>query len=239
MRGRGATRRQRALVLALWVGLLGTFWLVARARGEGPLTLLQAWLEWVAASPYGVLLLLGLYLLRPLLLLPMTMLTVFAGFSFGPAFGFAYALAAMLVSASLAYALARFLGGGLGREGGRFLDALRERSFETVLTSRLMFVPGDVVNYASGALRVRFRPYLAGTALGGVPGLAMGVLAGASIEGGFRFDGLRVRPAYLLASFFLLAVSLGVSRWLRRQRGPGGAARPEPVEPGLPGEGPG
>lgn len=213
---RGASRRRRVAVLALWGVLLAAFWLLARARGDGPAALMQGWLEGVATSPYGALVLLGLYGLRPLLLLPMTILTVFAGFLFGPALGLAYALGAMLASASLAYALARSIG-GRGPEGG-WAAELRRRSFEAVLTSRLTFVPGDVVNYAAGALRVRFRAFLAGTALGGLPGLAMGVLAGASIEGAFRFDGLRFRPGYLLASLALLIVSLAVSRGLRRRQ---------------------
>ena len=63
----------------------------------------------IATHPLGWLWLVGIYLLRPLLLLPMTILTVFTGFLFGLGWGLAYALTATLASASLAYLLARFL----------------------------------------------------------------------------------------------------------------------------------
>ncbi|UCH25352.1 MAG: VTT domain-containing protein [Trueperaceae bacterium] len=210
---------RRGLVLGIWLLGLLIFWWFARQQDKGPLLVLQTWLLWVSESSFGGLFLLGIYLLRPLLLLPMTILTVFAGFLFGLLWGAFYALAATLFSASLAYLLARYLGaGGSWQDRAPLVQRLRSKGFITVLTSRLAFVPGDFVNYASGMLRVPFGPFFAATALGGIPGLFIGVLAGASIEGAFAFEGVRFNYGYLLFSGILLVASLSISAFLRRRR---------------------
>jgi uncharacterized membrane protein YdjX (TVP38/TMEM64 family) len=210
---------RRGLVLGIWFLGLMAFWLSARQHDRGPLLVLQGWLLWISESSFGGLFLLGIYLLRPLLLLPMTILTVFAGFLFGLVWGAVYALAATLFSASLAYLLARYLAAaGDWQDRTPLVQRLRSQGFMTVLTSRLAFVPGDVVNYASGMLRVPFGAFLAATTLGGIPGLFIGVLAGASIEGSFAFEGLRLNYWYLLSSGVLLVASLLISARLRQKR---------------------
>jgi uncharacterized membrane protein YdjX (TVP38/TMEM64 family) len=203
-------------VLALWLILLLTFWLYVRQSNQGVTVILSSWLESLAKSPYSVLLLLGIYLVRPLLLLPITLLTVFAGFLFGAFWGTVYATLAMLASSSVAYFFGRFLSGDNIRLQKSWMNKLRERSFETVLTSRLIFLPGDLVNYACGFLKISFTAFLLATALGGLPGLLVGVFAGASLET-FSADGFKLEPWYIVVSLVLLIGSLGVSRLLRQR----------------------
>ena len=209
-------------VLVLWGAGLVAFWLVTRAREGSAGAQLEGWLQAIATHPLGWLWLVGIYLLRPLLLLPMTILTVFTGFLFDLGWGLAYALTATLASASLAYLLARFLRlRGSSQRGTALLDNLRSRAFETVLVARLVSVPGDLVNYASGALRISFPAFFIATAIGGLPGMVAGVLAGTSIEGGFRFGGLRLDPWLFGVSVALLLGNLVVAQVLRRRRGRG------------------
>ncbi len=204
-------------ILALWAAVLVAFWLVTRTREGGAGAQLEGWLQAIATHPLGWLWLVGIYLLRPLLLLPMTILTVFTGFLFGLGWGLAYALIATLASASLAYLLARFLRlRGSPRRSTAFLEGLRSRAFETVIIARLVSVPGDLVNYASGALRISFPAFFIATAIGGLPGMGAGVLAGTSIEGSFRFGGLRLDPWLFGASAALLLANLVVAQVLRR-----------------------
>jgi uncharacterized membrane protein YdjX (TVP38/TMEM64 family) len=203
------------LVLALWLGLLVVFWVYVQQSGRSGAEMLTGWLESLSQSPYGILFLLAIYLLRPLLLLPITLLTVFSGFLYGAFWGTAYALLATLASSSLAYFIGRFLSGDKVRLQREWMNKLRERSFETVLTSRLIFLPGDLVNYTCGFLKISFTAFLLATALGGLPGLLVGVLAGASLET-FRADGFKLNPWYIVASLLLLVGSLGVSRLLRK-----------------------
>lgn len=209
---------RRLLTLALWLVLLGAFWGYVLLAHLSPLALLERWLHLLAQPPWGPLLLLGFYLLRPLLLFPVTLLSLLAGFLFGPLFGVLYALPAMLLSSLAAYVFGRYLGGVLP-ERWAYLSALRGRSFEGVLLSHLLFIPGDLVNYLSGALRVRVAAFAAATAVGGLPGLVMGVLAGASVQGRLEPGEIHIQLRYLAASAGILLLSLGVSYWLRKRRG--------------------
>jgi uncharacterized membrane protein YdjX (TVP38/TMEM64 family) len=215
-----APSRRRWIVLGLWAALLLAFWLIARGRPGGAGAVLSGWLAALAGSPIALLLLTGLYLLRPLVLLPVTVLTVFCGFLLGVVGGGAFALLMSLVSATVAYLLARRLA-PLQPPKGSLFARLRARSFEAVLTARLTFLPGDLVNYGAGAVRVPYLPFALATLLGGLPGLAVGVLAGAAIEGDFRFEGLQVDPVLIGASLGLLLLSLLASWLLRRGRVPG------------------
>lgn len=208
---------RRWVVIGLWGALLLLFWFYARRQPGGAGALLTGWLATLTRSPAALLLLVGLYLLRPLLLLPVTILTVFSGFLLGVVGGGAFALLMSLVSATVAYGLARRLAPARPPSGALF-ERLNARAFEAVLTARLTFLPGDLVNYAAGVVRVPYLPFALATLLGGLPGLAMGVLAGASIEGVFRFEGLRLNLGFLLASLGLLLLSLLMS-WLLRRRG--------------------
>ena len=210
-------KRSQILILAVWLIIILAFWLVLSTRGLSATAFLEQTLNTISERTWGPLVLLGLFLLRPLLLLPITILNVFAGFLFGPVWGFVYAMLATLLSSTVAYIAGRYLGLKEIKLAPKFLDALRSRSFETVLMSRLIFLPGDLVNYAAGFLKISYLGFIAATALGGAAGLLMVVLVGASIEGQFSFSGVSLNPWYLLASAGLLIFSLGLSSFLRRR----------------------
>lgn len=204
--------------LPVWICALLVFWWYAQTREGGAVAWVEAWLAGLSGDPWALAGLFAAYLVRPLLLLPMTILTAFSGFLLGAWWGTLFSLVAVLASASIAYAVARFLGAGQ-EPRGPWWRRLRDRSFETVITARLMMVPGDLVNYAAGALRISFASFASATAIGGLPGLLIGVFAGASLQGVFRFAGVQLNAGYLIASAILLVVSLGLSRWLRRRYG--------------------
>jgi len=160
--------------------------------------------------------------LRPLLLFPATLLTIAAGFVFGPILGVVLIVIGSNASALLAYVVGRFFGQGLlseGKAGGivqRYTTRLREHSFETVFLLRLLFAPYDLVNYLAGFLRIRWVPFIVATALGALPGTLAFTLFGASIE---RFDGgiPALNPWVLAASVALFLVSLSLSRIIKRR----------------------
>jgi uncharacterized membrane protein YdjX (TVP38/TMEM64 family) len=204
------------LVLGSWLIVVLAFWLYVRQSNPGVTEIVTGWLESLAESPYSFFLLLAFYLVRPLLFLPITLLTVFAGFLYGAVWGTVYATLATLLSCAVAYFVGRFLGNDNVQLQRAWLGRLRERSFETILISRLTFLPGDLVNYAAGFLKISFVSFLIATAIGGMPGLLVGVLAGASLET-FSATGFRLNLWYIAASLLMLALSLLVSRFLRRK----------------------
>ena len=206
-------------VALLWLFLLVGFWFYARSQNETPVSLLRNVLDALQDDPLAPLFLLLIYLVRPLLLLPVGLLTIAVGLLFGALWGTVYALLASLLTAAVAYWLGRLFGRGLPAAQAGWLGRLKQYPFETVLLCRFLAVPGDLVNYAAGYLKISFAAFLGATAIGGSPGLFVAVLAGASLtsltERSARFS---LDWRYLLASAILLALSLGGS-WLVRRRG--------------------
>lgn len=204
-------------VLLLWFFLLLALWLGAAQQGTSPVALLRASLAALQDDPLAPLLLLLIYLLRPLLLLPVTLLTVASGLFFGVVWGVIYAGVATLLSTTVAYLLGRmFARRAPGDVAPGLVGRLKRYPFETVLLSRFLFIPGDLINYAAGYLRVPLGAFVLATAIGGLPGLLIGVLAGASLGSGLQ-GRVQLNAGYLLASAVLLVVSLGGSWWLRRR----------------------
>jgi uncharacterized membrane protein YdjX (TVP38/TMEM64 family) len=210
-------KSRRWLVFALWIVLLVAFWWYVRRSNQTVAEILSGWLRSLSTSPYSFLLLLAVYLIRPLLFLPITLLTVFSGFLYGAFWGTVYATLATLASCAVGYFVGRFLSSDKVQLQRAWIERLRERSFETILVSRLTFLPGDVVNYAAGFLKISFTAFLISTAIGGMPGLLVGVLAGASLET-FSADGFRLNPWYIVASLVMLVASVVLWRWLRKRK---------------------
>ena len=224
---------QKAVALVFWVVVFATYQWYAWRHGLSPLDVVRHLIAFFGAGVFGPLLFILIYTLRPLLLFPATLLTIAAGFVFGPILGVLLIVIGSNASALLAYAIGRFFGQGvlseerLGGIGQRYAARLRENSFETVFLLRLLFVPYDLVNYLAGFLRIRWVPFIAATALGALPGTLAFTLFGASIE---RFDGgiPSLNRWVLAASVALFLVSLGLSRIVTRR----GGARDDAVPTG-------
>ncbi len=215
---------RKGVALLLWLAMLAAFLAAASRHAGGVLGMLEAALRTIRRSPDGLALLAGIYLVRPLLLLPVTVLTAFCGYLFGPLWGVAIAHTAALASATAGYLAVRWWRGSRPLAADpAWTERLRRRTFETVLVSRLSFVPGDLVNGVAGGLALPFVPFALATALGGLPGTLVGVLAGAAMHGeGFRAAAVHVRPGFIGASLALAVLSLALAVTLRR-RGRGGA----------------
>jgi uncharacterized membrane protein YdjX (TVP38/TMEM64 family) len=179
------------------------------------LGVMQDWLEFIATNRFGPLLLLCVYIVNPLIPVPITILTVFSGYVFGAVWGTLYGLFAALVASSIGYAIGRFFTGKAIAKAP-LIARLQQRGFETVIACRLPFISGDLVNYAAGAARISFPFFLLATALGGLPSLVVAVLAGASIEGQFYFTALRFNGWFIALSLLLLLVSLLLTWYLRK-----------------------
>ncbi|HEV2094488.1 MAG TPA: TVP38/TMEM64 family protein [Rubrobacter sp.] len=213
---------RRAVALFLWCGLLGGYYWYAWQHDLSPLEAVQRMLELMTGSVLGPLIYLAFYAARPLVLFPATLLTLAAGFVFGPVLGILLVVLGSNISASVAYLAGRYFGGSLlsaermGDTLQRYAERLRRNSFESVLVMRLVYVPFDAVNYAAGFLHVRWKPFMLATILGSLPGSISFVLFGASVEGDLTVGAPSLNPWTLLASVLIVAGSLLLSRYLKR-----------------------
>ncbi len=219
---------QRALVAAIWLAALVAWRTYQTANDLGTADVAQRFVDGVESAWWGVAAYVGVYLVRPIVLFPASLLTVVGGVLFGPVVGVVVVVVAANASAMIAYGVGRALGRAPGGTAApsdaelnlaaRWSRRMRDNSFETVLVMRLLFLPYDLVNYLSGVLRIRWIPFLTATALGSLPGTVSFVLLGASLERVDEGIGGIDRVA-LGVSLAIFAASLAGARLLRRRRG--------------------
>jgi uncharacterized membrane protein YdjX (TVP38/TMEM64 family) len=137
-------------------------------------------LAWVAADPLRLTLgLVVVAVVRPLFAWPTTLLAVAAGYGLGLG-GFPLALALVVVTSLPPYWVAGLSAGdGSVAAAGERLVA-ETGDVRSVVGSRLVPLPSDVVSAGAGVAGVPLRAFALGTAVGEVPWVAAGVVAGDS-----------------------------------------------------------
>jgi uncharacterized membrane protein YdjX (TVP38/TMEM64 family) len=170
-------RIPRALILVLV--LVALLW-SARALGFSrhvTVADLRALVD--SAAPFGPLAFMAVCIGGILLHLPEIAFIAVGGVLFGRFEAFAYGWLACVVGTMVTFGVVRAVArDGVTRAGDRFarLRAFDERlashGFVTVLVLRLALFLAPPLNWMLGATRVRFRDYVAGTALGIMPGIA-------------------------------------------------------------------
>ena len=163
------------VVGVIWVAR--TFDLAQHASLEGMRALVDSW------APYGPLVFIGVCILGIFLSMPELVLIAVGGVVFDGPLAFAYGWVAAVVGTTATFLLVRYfardaLQRTLTRRLGR-LQALDERlarnGFATVLVLRLVLCLAPALNWTLGATRVGMQQYVAGTALGVMPGIATAV----------------------------------------------------------------
>jgi uncharacterized membrane protein YdjX (TVP38/TMEM64 family) len=161
-----------------------------------------------------------LFMIRPLILFPASILTLVAGAVFGPWLGILFTVIGENLSAAIAFFVARYFGGTWekNRDIGtlnRWQQSLRDNALVTVMTLRLMFLHFDLVNYAAGMTAMRYRDFFIGTFIGVVPGMVSFVLFGSILTANHGKErGLVIG----LSIFFFLAGLLIAVLMKRRER---------------------
>jgi len=219
---------QRAAVAGIWVAAIVSWQIHQSSNGLSTTETAQRFIDTVGGSWWGIFAYVLVYLARPIVLFPASILTIVGGILFGPVLGVLVAALAANASAMVAYGVGRLLGHAPGTSDAitgteatsfarRWSNRMRDNSFETVLIMRLLFLPYDLVNYVSGMLRLQWMPFLLATALGSLPGTVSFVLLGASID---RVDeGIGgIDPATLVVGLVIFVVSLALARLLRRRQ---------------------
>lgn len=191
----GPTRarvRRRAVPRPRTVGLLVVLAALVAAALLLPVPTPDELRSWaLAVGPAFPLVFLVVHALVTITPVPRTVFTVSAGLLFGPVTGVAVATSATVVSALAALLLVRVLGreavaARLRHRALRTVDArLARRGWLAVLSLRLIpVVPFSLLNYSCGVSAVRVGPFLAGTAVGILPGTVAVVVLGDALTGG-------------------------------------------------------
>lgn len=172
-----------------------------------------------SAGPYGPLLFMGVCVAGIFMHFPEVVLVALGGVALGAPKAFVYGWVACLIGATATFLVVRYLGRDYVQRGlaTRFprLRALDDRlgrhGFRTVLVLRLLLFMAPPLNWALGATSVRFPHYLAGTALGMLPGMATTV---------YFADAIASRPGNALGPALaaaLVIVILAIARIVARR----------------------
>jgi uncharacterized membrane protein YdjX (TVP38/TMEM64 family) len=221
-------RRLRPVLLVLLVG--AAIWGHQRLDLGRYLSLdaMRALVE--AYHPYSPLVFIGMCVAGIFLHLPEIVLFALGGMLFERPYAFAYGWIASVVGTTSTFLLVRYFARDSFQRvlttrftGLRALDERLERhGFLTVLVLRLVLFFAPPLNWAIGATRVRVHHYVAGTALGVVPGIAATVFFADSIVNRGPDDpllGAKTVVGALLVAALLVAVAIAGRRLLGKPTG--------------------
>jgi phospholipase D1/2 len=176
------------------------------------------WAEEFSRVWWAPLVVLLAYTPACIVLFPRAFITLFAVAAFGPWHGFAYAMAGVLIACGATY----FVGTKMNREAVRRLArgrlnrlsrVMRRRGVLAMTAVRLVpIAPFAVVNVVAGAIHLRLRDFLFGSALGILPGTLVATVFGDQLVTGIRDP--RSINLWLVAA--LVAALIIGTRYVRR-----------------------
>ena len=172
------------LIVAILVGVAALFYFVPAGLW---LLDLVAWVRDAGAK--GVTVYFVVYVLAAVVLFPESILTMGAGFLWGPVWGTALVSPASVIGATLAFFTGRFLARGwVARKvaaNPKFeaIDSsIGHRGFYIIFLLRLSpLFPFNLLNYALGLTRVRAREFVIASFIGMLPGTFLYTYLGSSV----------------------------------------------------------
>jgi uncharacterized membrane protein YdjX (TVP38/TMEM64 family) len=183
---------------------------------------LTHWLAQVQGSPWAVPAAIAAFVLLACIGAPQVVLITALVAAFGPWMGFVYSWIAKVISCAIGFWVGRRFGARLverhaSEAVARMLEQVGRRGFWASALIRVVpTVPSVMVNMAAGCTPMRFRDYIAGTALGSVPKMALTAFAGHAFLRGLQGGGAQAWLSLALAGVLMGAVALAGRWWLRR-----------------------
>lgn len=221
--------RALAVSFVLFGGVGLVFLFGAQVLGFSGEATVERWLG-AASGPWSLPVAVIAFAALAFIGVPQFVLIAAAVVAFGPWLGFAYSWVGTLVSALVGFALGRAAGErALQRFSGdgvrRFLSLVGRNGFLASFIVRLApSAPFIVVNMAAGVTPMRLRDFIAGTALGIIPKIALTAFAGNSIARMFRGEAGPDALWLALAALAWIIIAWFAARWLKSRAG---ADRPD------------
>lgn len=210
----------KVLRWGLFLLLTGAIGVAFVYRKQLDVTTLQQWVD--NAGMAAPLLFMAIYALATVLFLPGSVITLAGGALFGPVLGTFYNLTGATIGAALAFLIARYLASDWAEQkiGGalrRLKEGVEKEGWRFVALVRLVpLFPFNLLNYALGLTRIRFRDYVIASYICMLPGaIAYTYLGYVGREAAAGGEGLVQKGLLALA---LLAVVAFLPRIIGRLR---------------------
>lgn len=142
---------------------------------------------------------------------PIAALSLAAGLAFGEVRGALYLMTGAMIGTSTTFAIGRYFGRGLIEKilKGKFKDLddrFAKNGFMTILFFRVIpLVPYEVLNYAGGLSKIKFRDYFLATFLGLIPGVIISAFFGGSLGRIKSFNDI-FAPKFIIAIGLMIGI---------------------------------
>ena len=210
-----------SFVLFGGVGLV--FVLGAPLLGLNGASTVERWMGVGAHGPWAPVIAIAGFTALAFLGAPQFVLIAAAVVAFGPWAGFAYSWLGTMVSSLVGFFLGRKFGARLLRDYGgkgvnQFIDMVGRNGFLASLIIRLApSAPFIIVNMAAGVTPMRVGAFVAGTAIGILPKIALTAFAGHAVAGAMSGKG----GGHWLTLVAVLALWVGAGllarEWIKRR----------------------
>ena len=218
--------------LRKWSGIvLGLLLVISLVAQERVRDLVFEFVAWVRDLGFAGALVYGLaYVVATVALLPGLVLTLGAGFLYGPLWGALLVMICSMAGATLAFLLARtwwrpwVLRKLQGRSAMLALDErMADEGWKIVFLLRLSpLVPFSLLNYLLGVTRLPLREYVGASIVGMIPGILLYSYIGSALANLGETSGTSSKVTSLRSALFWLGLSatflvtVVVTRWARR-----------------------
>ncbi|MGP4079606.1 TVP38/TMEM64 family protein [Pseudalkalibacillus sp. R45] len=178
--------------------------------------------DWIISfGIFSPLIYLVLCSLRPFIFFPMMILSIAGGLAFGVLLGTLLTITGTLIGASLTFMIVRKFGHQFQvqqwNRTQKLQKSIDERGFYYVVFLRVIpFLNYDLVSIASGLSNVGFRPYIAGTLCGMIPGVFLLNFFGSSLATG----NMKQIVAILTVIVIIALISYIIKRLQKKSRSP-------------------
>jgi uncharacterized membrane protein YdjX (TVP38/TMEM64 family) len=226
--------RALAATFVLFGGVGLVFLFGASLLGLKGAAAVQAWMGAGARGPYALPAAVLGFTVLAFLGVPQFVLIAAAVVTFGPWLGFAYSWIGNLVSSILGFYVGRRVGAKVlrayaGKGVNDFVDMIGRNGFLASLVVRLVpSAPFIIVNMAAGVTPMRVFDFIAGTALGSVPKIALTAFAGASVMHAINGGGVGRWLSLVGVAVVWIGTALAARAWLKRKEGEDHLESPSP-----------
>ncbi|KXZ13659.1 TVP38/TMEM64 family protein [Bacillus nakamurai] len=143
---------------------------------------------WVLSfGVFAPLVFIGISVVRPFVLFPVSVVSIAGGLAFGPLFGTVYTLAGSMGAAAVSFFAAGMFSFKRESRHGKMetiQKQMKNNGFFYIFILRILPINFDVISYAAGLSRVRPMTYFLATAAGIIPGTIVLNVLGASFMSG-------------------------------------------------------
>lgn len=216
----------RIITILFWLSLVGSYFYFKEVHNLSNEQIMKATYsflkkEWI----YWWITFVLIYTLRAVIFFPSSLLIILSPSLFGLPMAIVYSILWENFSAAFGYLLGKFFGKNILSDS--FLDKfaylkkkMREESFLTLLSLRLIFTPFDPLSYVSWFFKAEFRWYMWWTLIGTIPSVMIFIFAWAGIKNieSFKLKDLVIDEKYMILSILMVIVSLAWVYVVRKRK---------------------